>query len=251
MKITVRMDDITPDMDWKSFEAFLGLFDKYGIKPLLGIVPCNRDPKLQIDEAAPDFYQRMKKLQQEGYCLAMHGCYHVYETGCGGCFPLNRQSEFAGRPEAEQRALLTAGKEMLEKEGIHTAIFMAPGHTLDKTTVKVLRELGFSYITDGYGKRPYRRWGMTWLPISFLQRLLFSDRDGTATLVIHANNSSQQVLEAHERLFAQHQENFLPYSALLEMEAKQQSCTARALEFLMALGKQWAARAIRMLRKSK
>ena len=39
MKIAVRMDDITPDMDWEKFEAFKTILDKYNIKPLLGIVP--------------------------------------------------------------------------------------------------------------------------------------------------------------------------------------------------------------------
>lgn len=248
MKITVRMDDITPDMDWKSFDAFVEMFGKYGIKPLLGIVPCNRDPKLSIDASDPDFYQKMKELQKEGYCLAMHGCYHVYETKKSGCFPLNPQSEFAGRSYEDQQELLRTGKAYLEQNGIHTCIFMAPGHTLDKNTVKVLKELGFSYITDGYGKVPYKRWGMIWLPISFLQRFLFSEREGTATLVIHANNSSEQVIVAHERLFAQYQENFIPYSALLEMEAKQQNPAARLAEYSMALGKQWAARLLQMLR---
>lgn len=249
MKITVRMDDITPDMDWKSFDAFVEMFKKYGIKPLLGIVPCNRDLKLAIDPPDPDFYKKMTALQQEGYCLAMHGCYHVYKTKKGGCFPLNPQSEFAGRTEKEQRQLLQTGKEYLEKNGIFTGIFMAPGHTLDKTTVKLLKELGFAYITDGYGQAPYKRWGMTWFPISFLQRFLLSDRAGTATLVIHANHSSVQELKEYDRLFAQYRDNFIPYSALLEMEAKEQRFIARGAEYSLALGKQWAARLIRLLRR--
>ena len=249
MKITVRVDDITPDMDWKSFEAFLELFRRYQIKPLLGIVPDNRDQKLSIDSPAPDFYQKMKALQEEGFSLAMHGCYHIYKTKSGGCFPLNPQSEFAGRSRKEQEELLRTGKDLLEQKGIHTGIFMAPGHTLDKTTVKILKELGFTHITDGFGKAPYRRWGMTWLPISFLQRFLFSDRSGTATLVLHINHSTQQEIESYDRLFARYQHNFLPYSALLEMEAKEQTFFARTAEYALALGKQWAARLIRLLRR--
>jgi len=248
MKITVRMDDITPDMDWKSFDAFVEMFCKYGIKPLLGIVPCNRDPKLALSAPDPAFYEKMKALQKDGYCLAMHGCYHIYETKKGGCFPLNPQSEFAGRSYEKQRELLQTGKAYLEENGICTDIFMAPGHTLDKNTVKVLKELGFCYITDGYGKTPYKRWGMTWLPISFLQRFLFSEREGTATLVLHVNNSTQKELEDYDKMFAQYQGNFIPYSALLEMETKQQNPAARLAEYGMALGKQWAARLLRALR---
>ena len=56
MKIAFRMDDITPDMDWKSFEAFEQLFERYGCYPLLGIVPDNLDPKLSVDPAREAFW---------------------------------------------------------------------------------------------------------------------------------------------------------------------------------------------------
>lgn len=251
MKITVRMDDITPDMDWKSFDAFCALFEKYGIRPLLGIVPANADPKLQIEEADPLFYEKMKRLQKAGYTLAMHGCYHVYATKRGGSFPLNAQSEFAGRPEEEQRELLTKGKTLLEAQGIHTDIFMAPGHTFDRTTVKLLRQLGFSYITDGFGKRPYVRDGMTFLPISFLRRFCFSDREGITTIVIHANHSTKQELKTYEEMFRANRERFVPYAAFMEQTALRQGIRARALEYAMALMKQRAASAKRALHGKK
>ncbi|MBQ7840746.1 MAG: DUF2334 domain-containing protein [Lachnospiraceae bacterium] len=249
MKIAVRMDDITPDMDWKSFDAFVSLFRKYNFFPLLGIVPQNQDPKLTVDEADPDFYQKMINLQKEGFCLAMHGCNHLYATKKGGCFPLNPQSEFAGRQESEQRALLAKGKELLEKEGIYTDIFMAPGHTLDRTTVKILKELGFRCITDGFGTAPYKRWGMVWLPISFLRRFCFTDKEGITTLVIHANHSTKQQLDAYEKMFSENPDRFVSYSVFFEMEAKPQSLPARIKEYGLALGKQWAARAKRALRR--
>lgn len=245
MKIAVRMDDITPDMDWKSFDAFVKLFRKYGIRPLLGIVPDNQDPKLSVEKPDPDFYQKMLDLQNEGFCLAMHGSNHVYTTKKGGCFPLNGQSEFAGKPEDAQRALLKSGRKKLEEKGIHTDIFMAPGHTLDKTTVKVLKELGFTHITDGFGRAPYRRWGMVWFPISFLRRFCFTDKEGITTLVIHANHSTDAELAAYEKMFQDNRERFVPYTAFFEWEAKPQSTIARLTEYGMALGKQWSARAIR------
>ncbi|MBO5623235.1 MAG: DUF2334 domain-containing protein, partial [Butyrivibrio sp.] len=42
MNITIRMDDITPDMDWDKFLRFKSLLDEHGIKPLIGVVPDNR-----------------------------------------------------------------------------------------------------------------------------------------------------------------------------------------------------------------
>ena len=77
MKIAVRMDDITPDMDWEKFEAFKTILDKYNIKPLLGIVPDCRDAHLHKTEDVPDFFDRMKKLKEEGCFLAMHGYRHL------------------------------------------------------------------------------------------------------------------------------------------------------------------------------
>ena len=46
MKIAVRMDDITPEMDWEKFERFRALLETYKIKPLIGVVPDNRDENL-------------------------------------------------------------------------------------------------------------------------------------------------------------------------------------------------------------
>lgn len=37
MKIAIRMDDITPDMNWDNFLALKALFDRYHICPLIGV----------------------------------------------------------------------------------------------------------------------------------------------------------------------------------------------------------------------
>lgn len=47
MNITVRLDDITPDMDWERFYKFKALLDQYQVKPLIGVVPDNRDELLK------------------------------------------------------------------------------------------------------------------------------------------------------------------------------------------------------------
>ena len=46
MNITVRLDDITPDMDWERFYKFKALLDQHQVKQLLGVVPANRDELL-------------------------------------------------------------------------------------------------------------------------------------------------------------------------------------------------------------
>ena len=55
MKIAVRLDDITPDMDWESFLRFKELLDRYQVKPLIGIVPDNQDEHLKgSDKGRPE-----------------------------------------------------------------------------------------------------------------------------------------------------------------------------------------------------
>ena len=50
MKIAVRLDDITPDMDWERFLAVKKLLDRYKIKPLIGVIPDNRDENIKGKE---------------------------------------------------------------------------------------------------------------------------------------------------------------------------------------------------------
>ena len=66
-KIAIRMDDITPDMDWERFLEFKKLLDEYGIKPLIGIVPDNRDENLHRAKEAGDFWEYIKELQDNGW----------------------------------------------------------------------------------------------------------------------------------------------------------------------------------------
>ena len=49
------MDDITPDMDWGKFLRLKELCDLYQVKPLIGVVPDNKDKLLSIDEKKEDF----------------------------------------------------------------------------------------------------------------------------------------------------------------------------------------------------
>ena len=76
MRISIRMDDITPDMDWTKFLRFKELCDLYQVKPLIGVVPDNQDANLHIDTSEPafigEFWKYIKVLENEGWCIAQH-----------------------------------------------------------------------------------------------------------------------------------------------------------------------------------
>ena len=42
----IRLDDIAENMNWDMMEQATNLFDKFGVKPVLGIIPNNKDPEL-------------------------------------------------------------------------------------------------------------------------------------------------------------------------------------------------------------
>ena len=234
MKITVRMDDITPDMNWDNFYFFQKLFKKAGITPLLGIVPDNRDPKLSCGAAREDFYEVMRGFAKEGYSLAMHGCHHVYTTKCGGIFPLNRQSEFAGLPYDQQREMLKDGREKLKENGIDTDIFMAPSHSYDENTLEALKEVGFTKITDGFGSAPYQYRGITFYPISMKLDRSLKQKKGTTTMVIHANTVTEADKKRYARIFKEYGKNMISYSEYLKMEPVTRNILGMAGEYVLA-----------------
>ena len=41
--LLIRIDDISSHMNWKLMNKSEALFDEYNIKPLLGVIPNNKD----------------------------------------------------------------------------------------------------------------------------------------------------------------------------------------------------------------
>ena len=237
MKISIRMDDITPDMDWAKFLRFKELCDLYQVKPLIGVVPENQDSMLRIDEARDDFWEYLLQLEKEGWVIAQHGCTHIYSTKKKGCFPLNAISEYAGKPYEEQLASLKKGKEILEKHGVYTDIFMAPAHSYDKNTLKALKEAGFCKVTDGFGDRPYEWKGLTFYPISFKQSNSLKQERGYTTFVIHANTMNDKDFEHYEKLFAEYKDKLISYQDYLQISSKKRGVFGSVKEYLMAISK--------------
>ncbi len=235
MRIAVRLDDISPAMDWKKFEAFAALLQEFDIKPLIGVVPQNRDENLNRDIPREDFWDYVKERQEEGWVVAQHGCYHVYTQHKGGVFPLNDFSEFAGVPYAEQLAMLEHGREILKGHGIVTDLFMAPAHSYDRNTLRALRQAGFRRLTDGFGSRPYLWRGLTFYPISFRLENSLKKRKGFTTMVVHTNTVSDQDLEKYCKIFKQ--QEMISYQEYLQEKPCKRRIAGHAWEYMLATAK--------------
>lgn len=232
MKIAVRLDDITPGMDWKKFLEFKEILDRYGIKPLIGVVPDNKDSMLSVEEERKDFFEYVKGLQEEGWVIAMHGCTHIYDSKSGGMFPLNNFAEFAGNSLEVQRKKIADGKAVLAEKGITTDFFMAPAHAYDKNTLEALKEHGFTRITDGFGKFPYTFHGLTFYPISFRMSDSLKQPDGYTTMVVHTNTIDD--MNYYEKMFQEHRGEFISYNEYMKILPEPKSALEMKKEYFMA-----------------
>ena len=239
MKITIRMDDITPDMDWAKFNRFLALMEQYGVKALLGIVPRSRDELLHItaEDKEEEFWNLVRQLEQQGHILAMHGCYHVYTTKKGGLFPLNHLSEFAGVSQKEQNAMIGEGRRLLDAHGIHPRIFMAPAHSYDRNTLKALCAHGFTAVTDGFGSAPYHQWGLDFYPISFNRSgsLKSGAAEAMTTFVVHVNTMTQEEYAFYEEVFRSGK--VAAYSEWMNAAARPRGFAGHLCEYVLATAK--------------
>ena len=191
----IRLDDITPDMNWERFYRAKAIFDKYNICPLIGVVPDNQDETLHKEENRDDFWGIIRGLQESGWAIAQHGTYHCYETKESGILGINPFSEFAGLSYEAQLQKLQSGKQILEENGIRTDIFMAPGHTYDKNTLKALKECGFGVITDGLSSKPYLEEGILCIPCRLRG---FKSPEGIDTVCLHTNLMDEQDMDELE-----------------------------------------------------
>ena len=168
-KYIFRLDDISYDMNFENFCRVRDLFFKYNIKPIIGVIPFNKDKKLKSqigkEKITEEFFWKMvKELQDKGWSISLHGFDHVYISNDCGIFKRNDRAEFAGISYDAQELKIREGKEILENHGLVISSFMAPAHSLDWNTVKALLKNGISCITDGKTAFPYHEKGMFFVP---------------------------------------------------------------------------------------
>lgn len=213
--IAFRLDDITPDMNWDNFNRLKEIFYRYNIKPLIGVVPDNRDKKLSVGTSRDDFDSEIKQLIADGWCLAMHGCFHIYDTKDGGMLKLRPLSEFAGHSFEEQLEKLSYGQKLLNDKGLFPEVFMAPGHTFDRNTLEALRKLGIKYITDGLTDEPYKRFGMFFLPSKNSRPKL---RKGFDTICLHTNDMNEESFDELEIFLKNHSNQVVAFLDMLRSD---------------------------------
>lgn len=189
-KFLVRFDDICPTLNWRVWTQVETILDRHAVKPMLAVVPDNRDVKLMIDPPNPDFWPRVRDWQARGWTIAMHGYQHEYTTNDSGIVGLNAYSEFAGLPYADQKRKIENALAILSRENVAAQAWIAPAHAFDQTTIAVLLDHGLRTISDGFYFRPVWKMGATWIPQQLWQ--FRSLPFGLWTVCYHPNRFSEQ-----------------------------------------------------------
>jgi predicted deacetylase len=211
-KYILRLDDISSHMHWENYERLREIFDRWSVRPLIGVIPQNEDPALLKYPARKEsFWREIRERHQAGWHVAVHGFRHVYDRRDPGLLGVSKVSEFAGHSYEEQFSRLSRARDILIRESLPAATFMAPSHSFDYSTLRALRALGFTAITDGFALFPYERDGLLFVPQLTANPSRFWW--GVLTFCLHPNEMSGGEVDEVERFIAENRSSIIPFES--------------------------------------
>jgi predicted deacetylase len=181
----LRFDDLCPTIEHDHWLRCLPMIEEFGLRPILAVVPDNRDHSLNLSMPDPMFWPLMRAMEAEGATIALHGYSHICSSKAANILKLHHHSEFAGVAEDTQRRWIREGLGVLRGQGLTPRIFVAPRHGFDHATLRALRKEGIPLISDGFARIPFNRGGITWIPQQLWRPVEKSG--GIWTICIHSN----------------------------------------------------------------
>ena len=204
----IRLDDASDHMNTENWERVERMLDENGVKPLVGVIPENRDPMLLQFAEDPGFWDKARRWQDKGWRIALHGYDHVCSSNCAGMNPVHNRSEFAGISLDAQRHKIREGLAILCGHGLEPDVFFAPSHTFDKNTLEALRlESEIRMISDTVANDTYCYKGFTFIPqqTGRVRSLPFK----LTTICLHPNFTTDREFEEIEAFLKAHSSEFL------------------------------------------
>lgn len=214
IKYLIRLDDACPTMDASKWQRMEDILDTTGVRPLVGIIPCNQDPDLDIDEPDQYFWNKVHQWEQKDWAIALHGFDHVYISEEAGMNPLWKRSEFAGVPLDVQREKIRKGVAIMREHGITPKYFFAPAHTYDENTLEALRqESDIRIISDTIATKPYRYKDFVFIP-QVGGHCTEMKIPGIWTFCLHPSAMKEENFAATERFLKAHRSEFISFNDL-------------------------------------
>ena len=209
--ILIRLDDIAENMNWELMDRSEALFNKFNIKPVIGVIPKNQDKDLLSYPKKDNFWDLIRIWQSKGWEVSMHGHTHVYdtETNKKDYFGYGGRSEFFGHPLNVQKERIQSGLRKFKDENIEIKSFFAPNHTYDFNTFNALKESGINEVIDGYGLMPYEENEIKFIPQLFYK--VYALPFGIQSTQIHLNYWKEEDFKTFENFVEKNHEEIISY----------------------------------------
>jgi predicted deacetylase len=202
----LRLDDLCTTMHRERWLVFRELIAEFSLKPILAVVPDNRDPELDLAPPDPEFWNQLRALESAGAAIGLHGLHHLCDSPARSLLGLAATSEFAGIPLAAQRAMIAQGLRLLRNRGLDPRIFVAPRHGFDSTTLRALCLENLSRLSDGFARTPFLARGVTWIPQQLWAPVL--KPRGLWTICMHPNTAHDEEIERLRTFLLAHAAQF-------------------------------------------
>lgn len=215
--LLIRMDDISENMNWALMDKCEKLFDKFKIKPLLGIIPINKDPELLKFPKNDRFWERVESWKNKGWEITMHGCNHLYtqKSDKNDIFNYGGNSEFYGLDYSTQLNKIKTGLEEFKKREIKVRSFFAPNHIYDSNTLKALKDSDIKIIIDGYGLFPYYKNKILFIPQLFYKEIFLPF--GIQSTQMHINEWNDEAYKNFEIFVEKNYSKILNLNNIIEI----------------------------------
>lgn len=216
-KYFFRLDDVAPNMNWKNFNLTIEIFKRHNIKPLIAVIPDVQDPKLLGWPIKTNFWLIINEMRNFGWIIAQHGYQHL-SRGNGGILKIHENGELGGLSFEDQEVMINSGRKIIESQMICLDVFVAPRHSFDRETLRVLEKNNFHYISDGISLYPFKKWGLVWLP-----QILWRPRKwlwGMITVALHPNTMTQDDFNNLEKFIEKNRGKIGNFSEIMEWRGK-------------------------------
>lgn len=204
----IRLDDASEYENKKNWLKIEKILDKYNIKPIVGIIPQNKDTTMkEVYEKDSSFWKKVKVWQDKGWIISMHGFEHLYITTNGGINPVQKRSEFAGLSKEQQCKKIKDGYNILRSKGIKPTVFFAPSHTFDQNTICALKdETPIRIISDTIANDIYFANDIYYIPVQSgkVRNLPFK----TCTFCYHPNEMNETDFNLLEQFIKSNRKKF-------------------------------------------
>jgi hypothetical protein len=213
-KYLIRLDDAHPCMNHEKWVRVESICLKYNVKPIIAVIPDNKDESLNYSSANEKFWKNLFKRQKNGWTIALHGYQHKLKPSSKGLVPINKYSEFVGVSAKNQSDMIHEGCRILKKYNLTPSVWVAPAHSFDKNTIKsLISSSEIRTISDGFSIRPFNKLGINWIP-----QQLWKGRDmwfGIWTICLHPSEMTEGQIDGFMKFIEKNSKKIVNVDSLV------------------------------------